>query len=93
MAHLTELCGEVVPAPMRLDRETRSSRRGLAILASHPLEIDAFIQDVLIPVTNFFRDNDSFEQLNRVLREKLQLCLEADLNSNWRRGAETRMQD
>lgn len=52
-------------------------------------EVDAFIQDVLIPVTEFFRDGECFETLAQSLRNTLESFPKGDIFRAWVPGCAT----
>ncbi|NIQ10120.1 MAG: hypothetical protein GWO08_10105, partial [Gammaproteobacteria bacterium] len=58
-------------------------------LTSHPEEIDAFIRDVLIPVTEFFRDPECFDALKKELESLLQNFSHAEVFRAWVAGCAT----
>ncbi|MCG8494852.1 MAG: EAL domain-containing protein [Enterobacterales bacterium] len=58
-------------------------------LPGHAEEVDAFIKDVLIPVTEFFRDRDCFEQLSESLRMSLDNFPKSDTFRAWVPGCAT----
>ena len=58
-------------------------------LPNHPEEVDAFIQDVLIPVTEFFRDAECFETLTATLKKQLQKFPRGETYRAWVPGCAT----
>lgn len=61
----------------------------LARLASDPTELDALYRDLLIGVTQFFRDREAFEQLGRLLPELLLALGPEDEFRAWVAGCAT----
>ncbi|MEN3939968.1 CheR family methyltransferase [Prosthecobacter sp. SYSU 5D2] len=55
----------------------------LAFLRTHPGETGALLQDLLISVTNFFRDKESFERLNSSLPDLFEGKRSGDLVRVW----------
>jgi two-component system CheB/CheR fusion protein len=78
----------------RIDRrmhETKTTMMGdyADYLTSHPEEIDTFIREVLIPVTEFFRDQDCFDALYVQLQQALDGFVGNEIFRAWVPGCAT----
>jgi two-component system CheB/CheR fusion protein len=61
----------------------------LGFLRTHPGEADALLQDLLISVTNFFRDKESFEALEAATADLFRGKVQSDVVRVWVPGCAT----